>query len=84
MVKEPKDISNIPIEIYQSLKVDTIPMTMYVYEVNDYTYYFDERKEIKTVHYTGSGLDSVSTGLIFLFVIVVTLLIGILIGTQIK
>ena len=84
MAKEPKDIVTIPTEVYQSLKNDTVPTTMYVYEVDNYTYYFNERKEITTVHYTGSGLDSVNTVLILLSAIVVTLLICILIGAYIE
>lgn len=84
MVKESKDVSTIPTDVYQSLKTDTVPLTMYVYEYNAHTYYFNEEKEVTTVHYTGGGLQGVDVILICLFIGVVALLVGGAIGISLE
>ena len=84
MAKEPKAICTIPTEVYQSLKTDTVPTTMYVYEYDDWNYYFNKEKEVITAHYTGSGLNNEDVIIILLCVIIMTLLVGIVIGAHIK
>ena len=80
MTKESKDVSNIPTDVYLALKTDTVPLTMYVYEYEDFTYYFNEKKEVTTVHYTGGGLQGVDVLLICLFIGLMALLAGGAIG----
>lgn len=84
MAKESKDITTIPTDVYQSLKNDTVPLTMYVYECDNFTYYFNEKKEVTTVHYTGGGLQGHEVFLICLFIGVMALLVGIVIGISLE
>lgn len=84
MAKQPADITTIPTDVYQSLKTDTIPVTMYVYEYNAHTYYFNEEKEVTTVHYTGGGLQGVNVIFICLFIGVMALLVGGAIGISLE
>lgn len=84
MAKQPADITTIPTDVYQALKNDTVPLTMYVYECDDFTYYFNEKKELTTVHYTGGGLQGVDVIFICLFIGVVALLVGGGIGTSLE
>lgn len=84
MAKESKDITTIPTDVYQSLKTDTVPLTMYVYECDNFTYYFNEKKEVTTVHYTGGGLQGGEVFLICLFIGVVALLVGIVIEISLE
>lgn len=84
MAKESKDISNIPTDVYQALKNDTVPLTTYVYECDNFTYYFNEKKEVTTVHYTGGGLQGFDVILICLFIGVVALLVGGVIGVSLE
>lgn len=80
MTKQPADITTIPTDVYQSLKTDTVPLTMYVYEYESYTYYFNEEKEVTTVHYTGKGFIALDVILVIGFVIIVAFLIGLFIA----
>lgn len=84
MAKQPADITTIPTDVYQSLKTDTIPVTMYVYEYNAHTYYFNEKKEVITVHYTGGGLQGSDVFLICLFIGVMAFLVGGVIRTSLE
>lgn len=83
MAKQPADITTIPTDVYQALKNDTVPLTMYVYECDNFTYYFNEKKEVTAVHYTGGGLQGGEVLLICSF-IVIALLVGIVIGVSLE
>jgi len=84
MAKQPADITTIPTDVYQALKNDTVPLTMYVYECDNFTYYFNEKKEVTTVYYTGGGIQGADVILMCLLIGVMALLAGSVIGRSLE
>lgn len=82
MVNHGWDVENIPTEVYQELRKDTIPQKVYVYESGEYAYTFNEKKELKLKYYTGSGLKH-GEGDVFTvmwFSILIALILGVVLG----